>query len=341
MRTLVILLAFCGPLLAQSLPGAYEKISRCYIQEGEVWPGGEIAGPRTNLHPRNWATDICVRQDSEDENKLHAWMNWPDPSRVFGTQIAHTTSEDGINWTIPQVVMNKTDVGPLANVGVETPSAAYHKRTKKWKGAALIKQFLEGQEKHQGRTDRIAFFDLPEGPSGRWVFDKNTPMLVPELDFEAKWYNKRRGYWDGGLQEPSLHWFADNLTCWYTSHQYGPNNTRPSTGLAVLLPGEEKWRKWPTPVIPRSGQIDVVVVDGGFRAYYQDILLKQIHVRTSKDGVHWSSAQFVLQRGSVGEWDDGRTVAPSVLGDRLWYLGSDEPLVGKRTNWFGLARETK
>ena len=72
---------------------------------------------------------------------------------------------------------------------------------------------------------------------------------------------------------------------------------------AILPSPLDQWIKWPTPVIPDSGQIDVSLVDGAFWGFYQTdpgTGASDIAWRVSLDGINWGPEKIVLPLGEPG-----------------------------------------
>lgn len=296
-------------------PGPFPGVDRCVLAPGQRWPNGEPASG--DLHPKGWATDPEVKPDGK--GGFHMWLNWPD-MRTGTTQIAYTHSEDGVRWTVPEVVLS--DVGSPEIIGYETPSAQELPDGHGWVFAALVKR-----KDPDGRYDFIRLYHTGVA-DGQW---EALPIeLHPTLSWEDRWFNPRTGKMDGGLQEPALWLDAKSgaLLMGYTASSYAHGN-RPSTGLAWLAPGATTFQRWPNPIIENSGQIHLSEVvhegDRGFLATYQDNPGSggdvRIDCRFSRNLTSWSAPITICEKTPAGGPSAYRVVGPCLVGDRLWMWG--------------------
>ncbi len=165
----------------------------------------------------------------------------------------------------------------------------------------------------------------------------------------------RAGAWDDvGVAAPVVIQDGDTLRMWY--HGVTDTGAVPGrfTGYATSVDGIT-WDRRDTPVFEAGspGQWDgdilithaVIKEDDGFKMWYSGGVGAPPNVNfrtgyaTSPDGIHWTkyddsattSAPFqssdpVVERGSVGTFDDGRAWAPHVLktasGYEMWYAGA-------------------
>lgn len=294
-----------------------------------------------NVHPDGWGSDIEVRWDPELES-YHAYLNWPARDNT-GTQIAYTLMrQSGDLCHQPEVVL--TAKGNRQILGYETPSVI------RW-GNSLIGATLTKQNVSDGRRDIVELWTLNDWDA---PWERTNYAIEPEHPWESRWIDRRTGEKTGGLQEPALFTLEDPNTglpvlgCGYTAATYAPGY-RPSTGLSWLTVGGLGMQKWPTPIIPNSGQINIWArkhprgvppFDRIFYGLYQNrpgTGQSEIEYRVSFDLLRWSKPKVLIAPDPDGP-DSAKVVAPCLQWEgpmpRLWWFGSNGT---PNNNWIMVA----